>query len=486
MNPTPIERHRTALSRRELSRPLRLAIEDGLLDTSSIVFDYGCGRGDDLGQLRNRGIACRGWDPNYHPHGERSPADVVNLGYVVNVIEDPIERTAALQQAWSLAGKLLIVSARLVVDARETNLAPYEDGYITRRSTFQKYFEQHELREWVDSVLGESSVPAGPGIFYVFRDQSIRQSFLASRYRRSAAAPRLRRSDLLFEQHKSLLEPLMAFIASRGRLPDESELDVVPVVCKEVGSLNRAFGIIRHVTGSEQWENTRKERAQDLLIYLALARFGGRPRLSQLPNDLQLDIRAFFSTYTRACKLADKLLFSAGDSNTVSQACRTSPVGKLTQGSLYVHISAIPLLPPVLRVYEGCARAYIGAVEGANIVKLKHRWPQVSYLAYPEFERDPHPALFASLVVPLKIFHIQYREYRQSKNPPILHRKETFLPPDHPLRSKFERLTRQEEKYGLYEDVKTIGNREGWEEALQKRGLALSGHRVMKRRNLSS
>jgi hypothetical protein len=40
-------------------------------------------------------------------------------------------------------------------------------------------------------------------------------------------------------------------------------------------------------------------------------------------------------------------------------------------------------------------------------------------------------------------------DYDQIANPPILHRKETFLHPAHPLHASFARLTRQEEKAGL-------------------------------------
>jgi DNA phosphorothioation-associated putative methyltransferase len=140
----------------------------------------------------------------------------------------------------------------------------------------------------------------------------------------------------------------------------------------------------------------------------------------------------------------------------------------------------LPFLPTIPRVYEGCARAYIGAVEGANIIKLHRGTPQMSYLSYPGFERDLHPALAASLLVPLQTFRIQYRDYRDSPNPPILHRKEEFLPPDHPLRPKFARLTQQEEKCGLYEKPETIGTREGWGKALAERGVSLSGHRLIR------
>jgi DNA phosphorothioation-associated putative methyltransferase len=409
MTSASVARHRTAIQRHTFSRPVRQALEAGLITRGTNVFDYGCGHGDDIRHLRRRGIRCAGWDPVHRPRGQRRPADVVNLGYVVNVIEDTGERATILREAWGLTRKLLIVSARLTVDARAGQQS-YEDGYLTQRGTFQKYYQQHELREWLDETLGVASVPAGPGIFYIFRDAELRQSFMAARYRRRAQAPRLRHSDVVFEQHSALFEPLMAFLTARGRLPDESELEEAPQIRQVLGSLRRSFMIIRRVTGAEQWERIREERAQDLLVYLALSRFDGRPRFSNLPHDLQLDVRAFFSTYRRACDRADELLFSAGNLQTIDEACRAAPVGKRTPSAFYVHISALPSLPPVLRVYEGCARGYIGTVEGANIIKLHRHKPQVSYLSYPDFERDPHPALAASLIVPLQTFRIQYRD----------------------------------------------------------------------------
>jgi DNA phosphorothioation-associated putative methyltransferase len=207
----------------------------------------------------------------------------------------------------------------------------------------------------------------------------------AGRYRRPVIPPRQRQSDALSEQYKALLTPLIAFVPARGRLPEESELDVAPQICEVMGSLRHAFAIIQRVTDADQWTRIRKERAEDLLIYLALARFDGRPRFSDLPRALQLDVRAFFSTYRRACALADDLLFSAGNPQAIDAACRAAVVGKLTPSALYVHISALSQLPPILRIYEGCARTYIGTAEGANLIKLHRGMPQISYLAYPGF-----------------------------------------------------------------------------------------------------
>ena len=221
---------------------------------------------------------------------------------------------------------------------------------------------------------------------------------------------------------------------------------------------------------------------RDLLIYLALARFDGRPTLGHLLLPLQRDIRALFPSYAQACKQADCLLFSVGKPKKVDAACTASFIGKKTPEALYVHASAIDQLPASLRVFEGCARAYIGRVEGANVVKLNRLEPRISYLSYPAFEDDPHPALAQSLSVHLQTFRVRTRDYSNTGNPPILHRKETFLAPEHRLRAKFARLTAAEEAKGLLDESNRIGTRNQWEQILSKKGLALRGHRLVLRR----
>jgi DNA phosphorothioation-associated putative methyltransferase len=481
MSEVPIQRHKTALRRGDLSRPVYLALEHSLITEETRVFDYGCGRGGDLRRLQKRGIICEGWDPVFRPEGERQPADVVNLGFVVNVIEDPQERVHALRDAWRLTERVLIVSARLTTEARADDWSPCGDGYVTQRDTFQKFYEQQELRTWIDQTLGTSSLAAAPGIFFVFRDSGLAQSYLASTFRTRARLPRVRQVESLYEEYQETLSPLVEFFADRGRLPKDWELSTAAEIRDKLGSLKRAFSVIQHATGREQWEQITEERSQDLLVYLALSRFGGRPSFSALSEKMQLDVRALFGSYRRACAKADDLLFSIGQQDLVSQECQTASVGKCTHEALYIHIDALADLPPLLRVYEGCARAYVGSVEGANILKLHHQKPQVSYLSYPNFETDPHPALRESLKVRFTGLQIEYRDYRENQNPFILHRKEAFLPPDHPLRPKFERLTKQEEAGGLFENSRIIGTRDGWNEVLAGHGLRLRGHRLIVR-----
>ena len=72
------------------------------------------------------------------------------------------------------------------------------------------------------------------------------------------------------------------------------------------------------------------------------------------------------------------------DLTVVNMACRDAACGKLTPEVLYVHLTGLPH-PLILRIYEGCARTYIGVVEEANVVKLNRRMLQIShlYLAIP-------------------------------------------------------------------------------------------------------
>jgi DNA phosphorothioation-associated putative methyltransferase len=133
-------------------------------------------------------------------------------------------------------------------------------------------------------------------------------------------------------------------------------------------------------------------------------------------------------------------------------------------------------------VYEGCARAYLGEIEGASLIKLHRHSGKVSYLVYPDFDADPHPALSRSIKLNLRTREIESSDYAASANPPVLHRKEAFLLPDDPRRPRFERLTRQEERAGLLDDTATIGTRAGWAERLRERGYALRGHRLVRTR----
>ena len=310
---------------------------------------------------------------------------------------------------------------------------------LSSGGSLQKFISQHELMLIQATALEAAVVPAGLGVFY------------------------------LFEENRELLERFMAMIATLGRLPEADEFRAATEIEARFGSLNRAFSLVKRVTGATEWDAITRAAPKTCLFTWPSGAFRRRPPISVLPLGLQRDIRRFFGSYANGCCLADELLFKAGDADAVDEACRRSAVGKVLPNALYVHRSALDSLDPLLRVFEGCARTYLGEIEEANVIKLHRQSGKVSYLVYPDFETNPHPALLRSVKLSLRTREIDCLEYGSSPNPPVLHRKETFLLPDHPLHARFARLSAQEEKHGLLSETASIGTRDGWSAVERRR-----------------
>lgn len=473
-----IERHRAAIARTDISRPVRLAIEWAILTQDTTFFDYGCGYGGDVQRIKNLGYTSTGWDPYYYPDVPRIPADVVNLGYVLNVIEDSEERRQSLIQAWELTGKVLIVAAQILINAPSKTQLAYNDGIVTRRNTFQKYYEQEELKTYIDEVLNVDAVPIALGVYFVFRDEAEKESYKAIRFFSTTSTPRVRIPTKRFEDYQEQLQPLMAFFTKRGRLPVKGELENEQELLSEFGNFRRAFGVVLQATDEAEWDAIAYRRSLDIQVYLALTHFDKRPAWQKLAPEMRHDIKAFFSSYEEACQVADQKLFSLGKPGVIQTACEKSKIGKHTRGALYVHVSALAALDPVLRICEGCASRTIGRVDEATLIKYHTDKPQISYLSYPEFDTDPHPVLKASIGIDLKTLFVTHRDYETRANPPILHRKETFVTNNYPRYEEFAKLTQQEQELGLLNQKSDIGTREGWEKCLATHRVEIRGHQV--------
>jgi DNA phosphorothioation-associated putative methyltransferase len=450
-----------------------------LIDTNNSLFDYGCGHGEDVKLLNQQGIQSSGWDPHFSPENEIKSADIVNLGYVLNVIENEVERKETLLKALQLTKKVLIVSAQVLAGEPNKSHFAYNDGFVTTRNTFQKYFEQQELKSYIDSTLQKDSVPVGLGIYFVFRDESQAESFRASRCRTQFSYSRVKIEPKKFDDYLPVLQPLIDFVEERGRLPEKLELKSENDILKEFRTISRAFSYIKLVTDSDEWQKIFDKRREDMLVYLALSRFERRPKFTALPKDIQSDIKAFFGNYKRAFQLADDMLFSLGKVGLIATACRKSNIGKFVGNALYVHVSALSQLSPILRVFEGCASRTFGQLENTTIIKLRADKPKVSYLHYPDFDIEPHPALVSSMQADLRNVYMNFRDYSNSENPPILHRKETFVTKDYPNYEQFANLTVEEEKLGLLDDSTKIGNLNNWTTKLLENNVFIKDHKVL-------
>jgi DNA phosphorothioation-associated putative methyltransferase len=465
-------RQRTAIGRRDISMPARQALRDELIVAGLTVLDYGSGRGQDVDRLRRLGISVTGWDPYYSPGQPPECNDVVLLTYVLNVIEDPEERCQVLRDAWSRAGRVLVVSSRLSWDSGRLRGEIAGDGVISSIGTFQHLFTPSELRSLVNKVTQSQAVQATPGVVYAFKKTSDRLAYLARRtlgiFEWSAAA-----------DYGSALASVVHFVETVGRMPSFEELPAEHLATLSRHSMNELSRVVLRAASQERMQEGAKRSTLDALLYLAMDLFNGRAAFSDLPLKIQVDIRRFIGSYRTASQRADRLLLKLRDDQYLRGAMRNS-VGKLTPTALYIHVRALDRAPIILRLYEHCGAVAAGRVPQATLVKLHHDRRAVAWLGYPDFESDPHPRTAWSYQVKFPDFETSFTDFSGRANRPLLHRKEEFLSPDDPLAAKFSRLTQAEVRAGLYRNPHLIGTEDGWAAELERCGVLLKGHRLVR------
>ena len=130
--------------------------------------------------------------------------------------------------------------------------AQFGDGVLTRRNTFQKYFEQQELQQYIEDALETTAVPVALGVFYVFRDPAEQQDFLSARSRRAVdwtqisarlglGGPQRSSGRLCTGEHKELLDAFGNVALQLGRFPAPGEFDRLGDLRQKLGSDKRGL-----------------------------------------------------------------------------------------------------------------------------------------------------------------------------------------------------------------------------------------------------
>ena len=490
-----IQRHKTAIKRYKLSRPVKLLLEHSVMQRDHTFFDYGCGHGQDLELLRNNGHEVAGYDPYYHPDGEVIASDIVNLGYVLNVIENPRERAETLKKSYQIANKALAVSVMTKIQQREER-KEYSDGVISSTGTFQKFFDQNEIKNFIESTLQNDAVAVQPGIFFIFKEPKDKLTFLESRKNLRRERYHLAVDGLVrTERAKRILKPrieekikespninsVLEFILDHGRMPRPEESIAFTELLNEFGSGKKIKDAASSLLPATQMENAISERMEELLIFFSIRRFDklGFPKAKDIPQIMANDIKILFGSYRDFIKRTEFLLYSVGDNQIVAEAFKDCTIGKKLPDSHYIHPDYVDRLPAELQVLIGIAASLVGSIDGCNLIKLNKYKRKISFLTYENFDEVAHPALQYSLVVDIPYNDTKIWDYSTRDNPPILHRKETFVGEDYHCYNKFQKLTKQEEKAELL-SKNTIGNREGWGKLLLENNLEIKGHRLQK------
>ena len=442
--------------------------------------------GGDAEGLRELGYEVLAWDPYHRPDGEKNKSSVVNMGFVLNVIEDPAERVEVLQDAWEHTEDLLVVTTLVLGGEKYQSARVYGDGFLTSTGTFQKYFEQGELQSLIEEVLGTEALPVASGVFYVFRDPKQRQQFFFKRTKRAidweaisqrlgllGPLQRVRRRERLFEENQELLDQFWERIAELGRLPRPKEFEGYEQIRKVCGSAPEALRIFVERFGKETLEEARVRRKEDLVVALASYQFQKKVTLKSLAIEIQNDIKGFFGSYNAANDYCRELLFAAGDPGELELAVDELSWGwrDEREGHFTFHRTMLDELPMILRLYVACACQLYGEPHEADLVKIHLHSRKLTLLHYDDFEGKNFPELQVRVKINLRSLFVNVFDYRDNEETQILFFRNRFVSKGHPKFAEMERIAQRLRKQGFSEDK--LGSNDRRVPSKEKLGAAL-------------
>lgn len=447
-----IERHKTAITRAALSAPMYVLFTSGLIRHDRTILDYGCGQGDDIRALQSDGYTAEGWDPHYRPDpSSLKKSQVTNLGFVLNVIEDPEERAEALKRAFSLTEVCLAVSVMLYGKADLSGARPYRDGYLTSRKTFQKYYTQAELKDFIGSILNVEPLAVGQGIFLVFRDELEEQRYLLRRqigfkareYRAvpKPSAPQKSIPNKSSEKHsKTTIRDLAAEIRAFGRQPDISELPKSLATKLSHSKQGLQYAAIRAISdiGNEELEEIVAARTEDLSFHFAMHAFSQRKSYGSFPPELRRDVRAFFGSHKRAQEAGQTLLYSIGDQDLLLEdaaAAAAARIGHLEHGKFQFPVDRLQELSVRLRGYVALAERLAGDLSETNLLRIHINSRKLTALTYSDLETSFLPRLMTRVKVEFDTFDVSIIDHSAENDVRLLYLKSRFMTETDPQRA---------------------------------------------------
>jgi len=114
-----------------------------------------------------------------------------------------------------------------------------------------------------------------------------------------------------------------------------------------------------------------------------------------------------------------------------------------------------------------------------NVIKYTPDSDKLSLLHYPDFFDNAFPELAFSWRVDISTEKVEKRNYQNSLNPPILHRKELFIHQEHPCQQEYQSLTKMAEELGLFDNKIQIGFKQPWYSLINSIGYQVEEHQLI-------
>lgn len=148
---------KTAIHRKDLSKPMRLLVDLNLITYNDKTLDYACGRGTDGYILGSRGYNIKSFDrfnPIYNNEELLEDGyDVVTNIYMFNTIRDLHEHDFQLARLKELGGTIYI-GVRSDTKAVKPTWIYEEDNdtYLTSKGSYQRFYDKDKIYKYFDKV----------------------------------------------------------------------------------------------------------------------------------------------------------------------------------------------------------------------------------------------------------------------------------------------------------------------------------------------
>ena len=153
---------------------------------------------------------------------------------------------------------------------------PYNDGYISSISTFQKYYSPPEIEEYIYTLLNIHPIRLANGVYIIFKDEFLQQDYLFKK--QIGLLAQNIKQDTLFENDfysTELVSQFADLILSLGRLPkaDEITTELKAKTNKLKISQTRLAKIAISTISVEELSEVRKNLETEILLFLSIEKY---------------------------------------------------------------------------------------------------------------------------------------------------------------------------------------------------------------------
>lgn len=146
---------KTAITRKGMSKPMKVLKEKDLLQGS--ILDFGCGNGEDVAILSESGFNIVGYDKFNDTYKNEDllnkKFNVVTCNYVLNVIPEMDEHKSVVELLKSLGDNVYICVRSDIKAVRDTwKYNQQQRGYWTTNNSFQRFYDVDMIKELFGEV----------------------------------------------------------------------------------------------------------------------------------------------------------------------------------------------------------------------------------------------------------------------------------------------------------------------------------------------